>query len=353
MSKKNGKFLPMTGSVFPNGNSAIKARGNNYAHICVPLLGDEWLQEETDLMIEDNNEAVQALVGSAVLTCHYGGLIRIVEVPEDKQSYEKYVVLVKKLRVRKSPSAESEVLEEYNPADRINVIMYSIKGRSEKMDAEGRLWVEVDLGENKTGWVVDEYIIPDKPVETTFPSKIIAEIKENGNTILEEYTPLENWGLAGIGSYFNDVLINPDGSYNIAVGPRVLRHKYSNDGKVWDEDFDAFSRYADVILTKGGKEITLPCYIKDFKAHTYNHYPENHLNGPGNIEVIIRDDNGDMIENGIVQTGVCYPQATDTHDAWVKKTLSGNIIEFCAKDTGSLNCSDYELVKVIAYLKGE
>jgi hypothetical protein len=40
--------------------------------------------EETDLMIEDNNVSVQALVGSAVLTCHYGGLIRIVEVPEGK-----------------------------------------------------------------------------------------------------------------------------------------------------------------------------------------------------------------------------------------------------------------------------
>ncbi len=84
MSKKDGKLLPMTGSVFPDGREAKKARMNSYAHICVPLMGREWLQEETDLMIEDNNVSIQALVGSAVLTCHYGGLIRIVEVPEGK-----------------------------------------------------------------------------------------------------------------------------------------------------------------------------------------------------------------------------------------------------------------------------
>lgn len=354
ISKKvNGKPLPMTAAVHPNGEPAMKAWGNLYAHICVPLMGREWLQEETDLMIEDNNSAVQALVDNAVLTCQYGGMISIEEVPEGTQSYEKYVVLVKKLRVRKSPSAESEILEEYNPADRINVIMYSIKGRSEKTDAEGRLWVEVDLGENKTGWVVDEYIIPDKPVETTFPSIVKAEIIENGNTRVKELTPLKNWGAAGTGSYDNDDLMTSDGSYNIAVGPRVLRHKYPNDGKVWNDDFEAFSRTADVILRKDNKDITLRCYIKDFKAHTYNHYPENHLNGPSNIEVFIRDENGDMLENGIVQTGVCYPQATATHDAWVEETLTGNIIEFCANNTGGLTCSDYELVKVIAYLKEE
>lgn len=93
MSKKvNGKPLPMTGAVFPDGREAKRAWMNRYAHICVPLMGREWLQEDTVLMIEDNDAAVQALVGTAVLTCQYGGMISIEEVPEIEDVLENFLV---------------------------------------------------------------------------------------------------------------------------------------------------------------------------------------------------------------------------------------------------------------------
>lgn len=90
------------------------------------------------------------------------------------------------------------------------------------------------------------------------------------------------------------------------------------------------------------------------KAHTFNHYPYDE-GTKGNIKVVVNKvgPNGavEAMDNGLVQTGVRYPNAEDAGDEWVRDTASGQVVEFCSDSTGHLDCSIYELIKITAKLK--
>ena len=58
------------------------------------------------------------------------------------------------------------------------------------------------------------------------------------------------------------------------------------------------------------------------------------------------------VESGILQTGIRYPYATNGTE-YAAGNVDISVIEFCHLSTGGINCDDYELVKVIAYLKEE
>lgn len=58
------------------------------------------------------------------------------------------------------------------------------------------------------------------------------------------------------------------------------------------------------------------------------------------------------VESGILQTGIRYPYATNGTE-YADENVDISVIEFCHSSTGGINCDDYELVKVIAYLKEE
>jgi hypothetical protein len=76
--------LPMTVGQDSNGVAAIKVPQNTYAHICVPVIGKSsvWHQAGSDVLIDANQKGyVPMLLDDAVLICQYGGIIRIVEVP--------------------------------------------------------------------------------------------------------------------------------------------------------------------------------------------------------------------------------------------------------------------------------
>lgn len=90
------------------------------------------------------------------------------------------------------------------------------------------------------------------------------------------------------------------------------------------------------------------------KAHTYNHYPyedEDMKTKHKNIQVRMLLESGELMESGIWQTGIRYPKASGTE--WAPNTTGSCIIEFCSDNTGNLDCSKYELVKVVAYLKDD
>mgnify|MGYP000921563651 CR=1 FL=1 len=115
-------------------------------------------------------------------------------------------------------------------------------------------------------------------------------------------------------------LTDKDGRYWVAVGPKVLKTNYPNNGKCNADDFKAdWGRKLDaVIKDKSGKLYYVPCVVGDIKAHTY--------------------------PNGIYQTGYKYPNGTEC----AKNNVDGSIIEFCGK--GSLSgFTEYTIEKIIVY----
>ena len=84
--------LPMTVAVDSDGNVAKKAEGNDFPHICIPIIDEEhgWLQTEKNVMVQiDEQEYAQMLMSSAVLVCQYGGIIGILEVPDVEETNDK------------------------------------------------------------------------------------------------------------------------------------------------------------------------------------------------------------------------------------------------------------------------
>lgn len=252
---------------------------------------------------------------------------------------EKYVVLPKVARVRKEPSTDSESILRLDSGNRVNV-MYK------EADRDGNLWaaVKLDLEEYKMGWIYDELILPDKPVVTeTFPEHY--SIKINGKT--EEKYSAEHWGIYGV---FDDDNEMTNGRYDIAIGPKFFIPEYPDDGRVDTEEFLAFNRYIDLTIRNRSTGQVEPepirCYARTIKAHTYNLYPDPRFmdgyNGTPTEQVEA------SVENGLVQTGIRYPYASNPAE-WAPANVDASIIEFCNKSTGGINCNDFDLVRVTAY----
>lgn len=84
--------LPMAGPMHENGEYAVRARENRFAHICQPLMDlSGWLQEESDLLIEDQLDWLKVLLNIGSLVCQYGGVISILEAVEDIASLPELV----------------------------------------------------------------------------------------------------------------------------------------------------------------------------------------------------------------------------------------------------------------------
>ncbi len=264
--------------------------------------------------------------------------VNCLEVGTPSGSTGRYVVIPKKAKIRSTPVADETDENKILTIDfgcRVNVI-YKAIGNDE------RLWAAVELDDGIRGWILDELIIPDRPVVTTFEKEVAAYINEDKYIL----TPLDVWGMAGKGHYDENPLMTADGKYNIAIGPKVMNPKYPDDGQVLEDDFLAFTRDVDVeIRNKDTGEIrVLNCYVYDWKAHSYNKYPVKGHSEDENDVVTVE------IDSGLIQTGIRYPYAT-RGNGWEEYTFGGNIIEFCSANTGTLVCSDYILEKVIVYLK--
>lgn len=91
-SMYENRGLPMTVEVHQNGEVACKAPWNKRPHICIPLLNEqgEWIQEEEDLLIIEGEKTVETLADKATLTCRYGGIIFIREVPSPPKTEDEF-----------------------------------------------------------------------------------------------------------------------------------------------------------------------------------------------------------------------------------------------------------------------
>ncbi len=67
----------------PSGEKEMNEKGI-MCYRCMPVLAERWRQKESDLLIGDvdSGEFAEALKAGAYLTCRYGGIIEVVEVPD-------------------------------------------------------------------------------------------------------------------------------------------------------------------------------------------------------------------------------------------------------------------------------
>lgn len=67
--------------------------------------------------------------------------------------------------------------------------------------------------------------------------------------------------------------------------------------------------------------------MTDFKAHSYNTYPDGQ---PYNTGDIVNFD----VENGLIQTGITYPGSSNARgpQAFAKDHSDGNVIEFAGHE---------------------
>jgi len=121
--------LPMTvGS--KNGKTAKRASYNNFAHICIPMVseGSAWQQVDHSIMAKTCAKAyVPLLLDSAALICQYGGIIKIVEVPQagTTQDSGKVVIAVVGEDMESSHNAFKDTMGTFikdNPSMDIRVI---------------------------------------------------------------------------------------------------------------------------------------------------------------------------------------------------------------------------------------
>ncbi len=107
--------LPMTKGMWENGKSARKSVNNIFAHICVPLIKEDqgWMQVGEDVLVEVGYENYKLLLlDSAVLVCQYGGVIRVLEVPGEKEEKDLRRILFNIMQLD-GDSAEEKKLAKY------------------------------------------------------------------------------------------------------------------------------------------------------------------------------------------------------------------------------------------------
>lgn len=125
----------------------------------------------------------------------------------------------------------------------------------------------------------------------------------------------------------NDVIVNEDGRYWIAVGPNLINENYPESGEVKADDF-VYGTYMDIIVSDSstGEVYYIPCVLGDVKNHTY--------------------------PDGQFHTGIPYPNSGDKSTA----KADYSYVEFiCAEDPGKSIFQELNLtfVGAIVYEKEE
>ena len=184
------------------------------------------------------------------------------------------------------------------------------------------------------GWDIAEVIIPET-----------VEGSLNGKNMI--FNPLENWGALGKGAYGAGVQKDTEGRYKIAVAPKIIDYNYPDNGKIWGNDFTNFSNKINLVLEEKntGERKIIECIVTDYKAHSYNKYPDGH-------SYITGDTASFNIENGLIQTGISYPNSVNAEksEACSPRTMAGSVIEFAGHEV-DFKINDYRL-KAIVILEG-
>ena len=304
----------------------------------------------THIWNADKNKYEAVLPRDGVLTCAYGaGTITIKEVNKNANSVGKdYFVIIKRgtVSIRESTSTSSKSLKTLEPGEAVKVVVPVID-----VDSEGIIWNEVfvDKELKKKGWISKSYIYPDETFITQYrnhPTINFRSVTGEFNGVSKTVDYIENWGAPGKGGY-EQKQQKKNGKLLVAVPPKVMYPDYPDDGSIEADDLNAFDRNITVHLWN---KITktyfdLPCYVGDIKAHTYNLYPDGHNN-----TILPKGTTGKIIgiPNGIIQTGIAYPNSGNAKKnlACSMAHMNGTIVEFCSWEVDDIKCSDFELISI-------
>jgi hypothetical protein len=144
----------------------------------------------------------------------------------------------------------------------------------------------------------------------------------------------------------NDNVINFDGRYIVVVGPRIMNPNYSDSGRIWASDFDFPIRINAVLEHRTtGEERVIECISNNgAKAHTFNTYPtSDHPRNQYFSDDVVSFD----IENGILQTGISYPRASNSNfePQFASRNMDASTIEFVGRGL-DFNPHEYRLLRL-------
>lgn len=211
-----------------------------------------------------------------------------------------------------------------------------------KTDNKGYIWFKVQFtknGKKKKGWMREDVILPQEVRKISFMSKVNIKYQKSNNKFGKKTLyPCNNWFVLGMGKKYPKVCRKIDGRWAVAVGPEILEKNYDKKGKVLEEDFYSFSKCIEVHLIhkNNNSKYVMECQVVDLKAHTYTDYGyKNKKTGKNkdNIKkarVIPKD-----LQNGLIQTGIRYPNATNGWRISPINNMDGSIIEFCGHELGN------------------
>ena len=363
---------PLYSDLVPHPIDVVKNMDGEERYKCFPLLPKEWSKAESHKVYAKNEDGTfsEVLLKEDYMVCLYGGTITIegtvdIEEPEEEQkqeegTMERYVVLTDCVHIRSSASTEGEIIENFNATKRINVIKDSVK-----KDKTGRKWCEVDLGNGERGWVADEFILPDKDIVTKFDAQKIIQVNvkykdEKQKEVTFTKTVKSDWYVSSLMSPPSNEEVN--GKYSVAIGPKLMNPKFPDDGLLNKDDFKAFDKNIELLLRERGtnKTKTIQCHVCDWKAHTYNKYPDKRYQkvkrnrNPHNInsnEIV-----STTVESGFYQTGIRYPYADNS--GFEINHVDGSIIEFYPnysklENGEGIKLNQYELAEVKVRFKSE
>jgi hypothetical protein len=221
--------LPMTVAQDSKGTPAKKAPGNNYAHICVPVINENsvWHQVDSNVLIKAKQKGyVPMLVEEAVLVCQYGGIIRVKEVSNTTK--KKVLTVGGWLRLYSEPTL-------------------SLKGRTVVKHPDAKNY----------DWAVPEELKKDGNKENFSTSSMAAKmIKELGNTL-------------EVHKEKNNVYTDLDGRYWVAIGPKYMNPYHTSNMKIKPEKMNYGTKIdIHVVGQHDGKDYYIPAVVGDVKEHS-------------------------------------------------------------------------------------
>lgn len=241
-----------------------------------------------------------------------------------------------------------------------------VKGISDIKDKQN--WKE---DEEKDGWVPRIYVRED--IKKTISMKRYDCIFIGFQRVNETTTrnasgsACTTWySFATSNLQSTDVCPQTNGRWHVQVGPAVLDWEYPTNGTVGGkEEFTGFTKYIDVYLNviKADKNKiqnrVLKCVVTNLKAHTFCYYPYDEYDKDytryeaphfkSNYVVhALADVCPGVIDPGIVQTGIRYPNAYN--ESVVKESaMDFSVVEFYGGPNTNFGftLSDYVLEKII------
>ena len=288
--------LPMTVAQDSKGTPAKKAPGNNYAHICVPVINENsvWHQVNSNVLINVNQKGyVPMLVEEAVLVCQYGGIIRVKEVSNTIK--KKVLTIGGWLRLYSEPTV-------------------TVKGRLVMKHPNAKDY----------DWAMPEELKDSGVMKGGLPRNSRDDIEKT------------NKGKVQVKLEKNNVYIDDEDRYWIAVGPGFMNKNRKNVDPIASEMKYGTKIDLHVIGQLDGRDYYIPAVVGDCKAHSYT-----------------KNSN----DSGYYQTGTPYPDSkgrvTVQGDGSTIEFLGYDITTFI-DNNGKQKCSvnqtnDYKLIELIIY----